>query len=341
MSDRGPAVEADPSPGLTDATGDGSRDAASDSTTVISARGVGKAFSEAVVLDGIDLNVRKGELYGLIGPSGCGKTTLMRMLIGLLLPTTGDVRVRGIDPADFTPDDRRAIGYLPQEFSLYPTLTVAQNVRFAGGLYGMGWRERRRRARELLTFLELWDARNRLARALSGGMLRRLGLAVALQHRPQLLVVDEPAAGLDPALRSRLWEYLHEVQRNGTTILLSTQHVDEAERCDRVGILNDGHLIAEGAPDALRRSAEIPDRLELIVEDLDTDDIQAIWRLPGVREVRREGRDRERLLVRAHETDRLTPVLAEEFAARGKVLRSVEVTRASFEDVFLRLVEMA
>src|SRR5690606_5464560 len=159
-------------------------------------------------------------VYGLMGPSGCGKTTLVRMLVGLSLPTEGRIDVIERDPARFGTKDRARIGYVPQGFFLYPTLSVWGNALFVGGLYGLGWRKRRRRAREVLRFLELWDARKRLAREISGGMQRRLLLACALLHEPDLLVVDEPTAGLDPLIRSKIWEHLHELREQGVTIFM-------------------------------------------------------------------------------------------------------------------------
>jgi ABC-2 type transport system ATP-binding protein len=224
-------------------------------------------------------------------------------------------------------------------FSLYPTLTVQENARFVAGLYGLSPFNRGKRIRYVLDFLGLWDARKRLGADLSGGMQRRLGLACAVLHRPSLLVVDEPTAGLDPTLRARIWEYLHQLQRDGTTIFLTTQYIEEAEHCDSVAVLRDGRSVAVGSPGELRRNAAIPDRLDVHVEGLTTDDIEALWPLPGVREVRRMGDGHVRIL--ADESEEVLPLITEEFVRRGRRVVSIETSKASFEEVFVRLVERA
>jgi ABC-2 type transport system ATP-binding protein len=210
-----------------------------------------------------------------------------------------------------------------------------QNARLMASLYGVGWFRRRRRIRDLLTFLELWDARKRLAQDLSGGMRRRLGLATALIHKPSLLVVDEPTAGLDPALRARIWEYLEEIRRGGTTIILTTQYLEEAERCDHVAVLTEGRMIASGTPDDLRSRAAIPDALTVELDAHDRGDVAALWQLDGVREVR--PLDPQRLVVRGTNTDELTPLITETLTDRGREVRAIEVERATFEDVFMQI----
>ena len=235
---------------------------------VIELEEVTKRVGDAVLLDAVSLSVEPSEIYGLVGPSGSGKTTLVRMLVGLLQPSSGAVSVNGVAPSAFSASDRRRIGYTPQSFSLYPTLTVWENARFMAGLYGLGWRHRRRRIRTVLQFLELWDARKNLAQDISGGMQRRLALAGALLHEPELLIVDEPAAGLDPLLRERIWTYLSEVQSSGTTVFLTTQYIEEAERCDVVAVLSGGSLIDAASPAALRAKAGLPDELAIEVEDV-------------------------------------------------------------------------
>lgn len=303
---------------------------------LVVAREVTKQYGDATVLEDISLSIRTGELYGIVGPSGCGKTTLIRTLIGLTAPTEGEVLVDGRAPVRFRPRDRREIGYLPQEFSLYPTLTVQQNARLVAGMYGVGWLKRRGRIRELLEFLELWDARKRLAQALSGGMRRRLGLAAALIHEPSLLVVDEPTAGLDPGLRARIWEYLTEIQRRyGTTIILTTQYIEEAERCHNVAILAEGRMVASGSPDELRDRAAVPDTLVVEVDDVMRVDLGALWQLPGVQELRRL--DGTHIWMRVTGSEQLTPLVTEQLAGQGVDVRAIDVDPASFEDVFMQI----
>ena len=165
-----------------------------------------KRFGGEEVLGGLDLRVGKGEIFGLIGPSGSGKSTFMRTLTGYLAPSEGKVEVLGKPPSEFAPKDQRRVGFMPQGFVLYGELSIRQNLNFVAGLYGLRFGERRRRVRETLEFVELWEHRRKTASNISGGMQRRLQLAAALVHEPELLFVDEPTANLDPILRRRFWE---------------------------------------------------------------------------------------------------------------------------------------
>lgn len=308
-------------------------------TAAIAFEGVTRAFGEHTAIDDVSLRVGQGELFGLVGPSGCGKTTLIRLIAGLITPTEGEIRVSGVEPAAFTPADRQAIGYMPQEFSLFPSLSIQQNCGFVAGLYGMGWLHRRRRIRSVLEFLDLWDARRRRAGAASGGMRRRLSLACALLHEPRLMLVDEPTAGLDPALRLRIWDHLREIQGRGTTVLVTTQLIEEAERCDSVGIMRAGRLIAHGAPEALRRRVALPEVLDVEADEVDRADVAALLDVEGIRNVRvvAPGRIRLEADVAEEAVARVAGILVD----RGRTVRTVDSREASFEEVFLELVEAA
>jgi ABC-2 type transport system ATP-binding protein len=302
---------------------------------IIELEDVVKRFDDTAVLDGMSLTVAPGQIHGLIGPSGCGKTTTVRLLIGVLAPTSGAVRVFGMEPRRFGTRQREQIGYTPQGFFLYPTLTVAENARFVAGLYGLGWLRRRRRVREVLTFLELWDARNRLARDISGGMQRRLELACALLHNPSLLIVDEPTAGLDPVLRAKIWDHLRALRDQGRSILITTQYIDEAVYCDTVAILNRGKVAAVGTPDELRRRA-IGEALEVEADRFTRDDIAALWQLPEVQSVERGGPRDLRLLV--DDTARATPAVTETLLSLGTHVTSVRPYVPTFDEVFMKIV---
>ncbi|MDP9474488.1 MAG: ABC transporter ATP-binding protein, partial [Actinomycetota bacterium] len=229
----------------------------------VEAKGLVKRFGGDEVLKGINLAVERGEIFGLIGPSGAGKSTLMRTLTGYLSPSEGEVEVLGRSPATFGPEEKRRVGYMPQGFVLYGQLSVRQNLNFIAGLYGLGFGERRRRVQETLEFVELWEHRRKAAGDVSGGMQRRLQLAAAIVHEPELLFVDEPTANLDPILRRRFWEEFRALREGGRTLFVTTQYVGEAELCDRVGLLADGKIVATGTPEELRRQAFGGENIEL------------------------------------------------------------------------------
>ena len=212
-----------------------------------------RAFDGRRVVDGLSFDVPPGTILGIVGPSGSGKTTTVRMLTGTLGRTDGEIRVLGEDPLRFSRATRGRIAYMPQLFSLYEDLSAQENVGFVAALYGIGPFKRRSLIRRALEVVDLTDARHRLARDLSGGMQRRLELACALVHSPDVLFVDEPTAGIDPVLRQAIWDELRRLRDEGRTLLVTTQYVAEAEYCDRVAMIVDGELVALDTPDELRQ----------------------------------------------------------------------------------------
>lgn len=207
-----------------------------------------------------------GTILGIVGPSGAGKTTVVRMITGGVDPTEGEVRVLGEDPRRFRRRTRERIGYMPQLFTLYPDLTADENVDFVASLFGMLLPRRRRRVGEVLRLVELSGARGRRAGQLSGGMQRRLELACALVHEPDLLLLDEPTAGIDPILRQAIWSELARLKADGRTILVTTQYLTDAESCDMVALVTDGRLVALDTPTHLRRRAAGGDVIEVTTE---------------------------------------------------------------------------
>lgn len=299
--------------------------------------GATKMFGGLAAVRNVSLNVPSGTILGMIGPSGAGKTTTIRLLTGALAPTRGVVRVLGEDPLNFRRRTRERIGYMPQLFTLYPDLTAAENVDFVASLFGLLWFRRRRRVREVLKVVDLWDARRRRASDLSGGMQRRLELACALVHEPALLFLDEPTAGIDPLLRVRIWEELHRLKDAGRTLVITTQYLNEAEECDTVALIAHGSLVALAPPDDVRRQATGGDVIEL--ETAGTFDATVLERLPSVHAVRQHGPRSFRVTV--EEAGSSTPeIVAAVTAAGGEVLWSREY-RPSFDDVFAELVERA
>ncbi len=225
------------------------------STAIFLADSVVKIFGELRAVNDVTMAIPRGEIYGLVGPSGAGKTTLIRMLSGLAVPTSGSVKLLG----SLMPFDRRVVehrfGYMPQERAVYRDLTIAENLLFFGQIYGMTRSRIAERTRELLSLMKLSDRGKQRADRLSGGEKQRLSLACALLHEPEALLLDEPTIGLDPALRREFWDHFHQLNSAGRTILLSTHYLNEAEWCDRVGLMQHGRLVAEGQPDKLKAEA--------------------------------------------------------------------------------------
>src|ERR1700736_3074942 len=217
--------------------------------------GVSRHYGDVAAVDGISLQGNPGTILGVIGPSGSGKTTMIRMLTGTLEPTAGKLTVLGQIPRKFTRHAREKIGYMPQHFVLYEELTASENLSFVAALFGLLWPKRGRRVKEMLKLVDLWEARGRRARQLSGGMQRRLELACALVHDPLLLFVDEPTAGLDPMLRQKIWAEFRRLREIGRTLVVTTQYVGEAEYCDAVAALSQAGLTALAGPEGFGRRA--------------------------------------------------------------------------------------
>jgi lipooligosaccharide transport system ATP-binding protein len=228
----------------------------SSASPVIVARRLAKRFGERVAVDALDLTVEAGICYGLLGPNGAGKTTTLRMIYGVTRPTSGSVHVFGLDIAHHRREVRARLGVTLQDNVLIEALTPVENLKVFGRYHLIGEPELSRRTEEMIEFLSLSSHRDIPVRHLSGGFQRRLAIAMSLMNRPELLVLDEPTTGLDPAVRLALWSRVRELRANGTTILLTTHYMDEAERlCDRVGIVSSGRLIAEGSPrDLIQRT---------------------------------------------------------------------------------------
>ena len=296
-------------------------------------RGVERRFDDVVALIGVDLEVPRGSIVGVIGPSGAGKTTAVRLLTGALRPTSGDVVVLGGDPTRLSAEMRARIGFMPQHVSLYDDLTVTENLDFVASLYGMF--RRRQRIRALLEWLGLDEASGRRAGHLSGGMRRRLQLACALVHDPELVFLDEPTAGIDPLVRQAIWREIHRLREAGRTLVITTQYVPEAEECDTVALIAEGRLLAYAPPDALRHRAFGGQMLEVETSDpVDTDRLLAD---PSVDGVRRLGS--RRLQVRSPDAATVTPAVIAAIESQGATVTSIHESRPSFDEVFALLVQ--
>jgi ABC-2 type transport system ATP-binding protein len=229
---------------------------------VIEMRGLGRSFGRVRAVDTLDLAIGRGEIFGLVGPDGAGKTTTLRLLAAIMDPTRGTARVAGFDTVRQSEAIKRRIGYMAQQFSLYGDLSVAENLDFFADIFGVRGRERIQRVNRLLDFAHLQAFRQRRAMHLSGGMQKKLALACTLVHQPEIILLDEPTTGVDPVSRREFWDILTDLHIAGTTIVVSTPYMDEAERCSRIGLLYRGRLLVCDSPDKVR--AMVPgDLLEL------------------------------------------------------------------------------
>jgi len=304
---------------------------------VVETHGLTRRFGDVIAVDEVDLEVRRAEIFGCLGPNGSGKSTLMRVLLGLLAPSEGRARVLGLEMPAESEELRGRVGYMPQRFSLYEDLTVRENLEFAGRVFGLGRRARRRRIEELLEAHALGRYSATRAAALSGGWKQRLALAAATIHEPELLVLDEPTAGVDPQSRREFWENLFQLTRSGTTIFVSTHYMDEAVRCHRLGLLRDGRRVALGAPPELVARldgrvidvvVESPERAIAVLNESEL--VASTTQLGDVVHVL--------LAAGAPGADEAAAEITEHLARAGLPDAGTRATAANLEDVFVSLL---
>ena len=301
----------------------------------IETRNLTRRFGAVTAVAGLNLAVRPGEIFGFLGPNGAGKTTTIRMLCGLLRPSDGTATVAGLDVGREAEAIKQRVGYMPQRFSLYGDLTVAENLEFIAGIYRLPARARRQAVTETLARVDLTARRATLTDHLSGGFKQRLALAGALVHAPALLFLDEPTAGADPLARQQMWDLLYQAAGEGRTILVTTHYVEEAERCQTLAFLHGGRLIGGGAPEACRAA------LGEAVLEVDAGPVgpaAAVVRgVPGVAGVSSYGHT---LRVFSPAAD-LAPALAAALTGAGLAVRGIRPVAPTLEDVFLVLTRTA
>jgi ABC-2 type transport system ATP-binding protein len=307
-------------------------------TSIISVRDVTKTYAHTEALRGIDLDVPAGAIVGLIGPSGCGKTTLVRLATGIEHPTTGSLEVFGEDPTGFDDATRSRLGYMPQKPTLFPHLSVWRNLDFVASLYGLARRRRRRRLVEVLDLVDMSEHRHKRLVDCSGGMQRRVSLAATLVHDPDLIVLDEPTAGIDPLLRERFWAHFRELSDRGATLVVPTQYVGEASSCDLVAVMASGRLLTVQPPDRLAREAfgGRPMRLELDGGWLPPAEVERIAHLRGVAGVHRVRND---LVLGVVDADLAAVSVSAHLHRVGGLNVTLEDADLSADDVFVALVE--
>lgn len=303
----------------------------------IHVRGLTKRFGQLLAVDHVDLDVPRGRVYGFLGPNGSGKSTTIRMLCGLLTPTGGDIEVLGLRVPQQAEDLRRRIGYMTQSFSLFTDLTVGENLEFIAEILGVPRDRKRARIGELLERYHLADRRDQLAGTMSGGQKQRLALACAVMHEPELLFLDEPTSAVDPESRRDFWEALFELTDAGTTLLVSTHLMDEAERCHRLAILDRGRLVADGTPDVLTGALE--GRTWLVESDSPRRAQHALVGAPGVLGIAQVGHAL-RLLADEGQGDGFGGRVEQRLREAGLSVR-LRSTSPNLEDVFVAATRSA
>ncbi|MBB4915118.1 ABC transporter ATP-binding protein [Streptosporangium saharense] len=294
---------------------------------LIRARGLVKRFGDFTAVDGIDLEVAPGEAFGFLGPNGAGKSSTMRMIGCVSMPTSGELRILGMDPARDGARIRGRLGVCPQLDNLDPDLSVRENLTTYARYFGMSRARARARAEELLDFVQLRDRAASRVEPLSGGMKRRLTIARAMVNDPDLVLLDEPTTGLDPQARHLLWERLFRLRQRGTTLVLTTHYMDEAEQlCDRLVVMDGGRIVAEGSPRSLIGTYCTPEVVELRFPD-------GVDPAGGLEGIGRVDPLPDRVLLYTGDGD----AAVAEVHRRGLVPSSVLVRRSSLEDVFLKL----
>jgi ABC-type multidrug transport system ATPase subunit len=303
---------------------------------MIECEGLTKRFGDFTAVDNVSFNVEPGAIFGFLGPNGSGKSTVIRMLCGILEPSGGTARIGGLDVVEQTDVLKESIGYMSQKFSLYDELTVEENLRFYGKLYGLRREALRKRFDELLTLTHLEPYLDRRAALLSGGWRQRLAMACALMHEPRVLFLDEPTAGIDPVARRELWDLLFEFSGRGMTLFVTTHYMDEAERCSNVGYIYLSKLIVCGVPDELKMLPEVNPpgtrRIDVTCEHV-TLGLQTLRHRAGISAATVFGQSMHLLVDDAVSDERIRGYLAEA-GIRDVDLRPIS---PSLEDVFVAL----
>lgn len=303
-------------------------------TKIIDIKNLHKSFGKIQAVKGIDLTIEKGEFFGLLGPNGAGKTTTINILSTILKPDSGEVSINGFNLTRDAARCKQSIGIVPQELALYEELTAKENLVFWGSFYNISKREASERAEEMLKIFELQDRKNSLIKTFSGGMKRRINIAAAMLHRPEILLMDEPTVGVDPQSRHKIYDVLAEFSKQGITIIYTTHYMDEVEKlCNRIGIIDHGEIIARGTLDELRKITGTGDN---IVIRFDKKNEEALEKMKAEFGEKIHIFD-DRLVFHAENVSRELPELIERCTQYCESLQHIAIEQASLETVFLKL----
>jgi len=308
-------------------------DPSADSAVVV--KDLEKRFGGFVAVKRVSFSVSRGEIFGFLGPNGAGKSTTIRMLCGILTPTSGAGTVGGFDIRTQSEAIKATIGYMSQRFSLYQDLTVEENIDFYSGIYRIPPGQRAERKRWVIDMAGLAEHRKRPTSILSGGWKQRLALGCAIVHRPPIVFLDEPTSGVDPISRRQFWDLIYEMAGRGVTVFVTTHYMDEAEYCDRLALIYRGELIATGTPESLKTSFMREHIVEVLCDRAE-EAMGGIERLGCVKEAALFGRG---LHVVTDDSERATPAIRELLAAQGRRVERIERIVPSLEDVFVSLIE--
>lgn len=305
-------------------------------TPVIIVENLTKRFDTFTAVDGISFTVSRGEIFGFLGPNGAGKTTTIRVLLGLLHPTSGKVNILGYEVPREAKAMQAHVGYMSQLFTLYPDLTAAENIDFYGRVYGLSTRELAQRRKEIIAMAGLQGRERELTANLSGGWKQRLALGCAIVHKPTVVFLDEPTAGVDPLSRRNFWELIYTLAREGTTIFVTTHYMDEAEHCQRLGFISNGRLIALGSPSELKVN-----QMRGQVVEIDCSNAEAAMRV--LRKTQKEGllpMEEVALYgalvhVVVENAQEAMPVISSLLQSEGIVVQRIDWIVPSLEDVFI------
>jgi len=294
-----------------------------------------KSFGDFVAVDSINFQVKKGEIFGFLGPNGAGKSTTIRMLCGVLKPTSGTGKVAGFDIKTQSEKIKRCIGYMSQKFSLYEDLTVEENIDFFGGIYGLDKEKRKERQKYVIEMAGLTGREKSLVNELSGGWKQRLALGCAIIHNPEILFLDEPTSGVDPISRRNFWDLIYQVADNGSTVLVTTHYMDEAEHCDRLCLIYRGKIIALGTPYELK-GLHYGDLLEIECDPL-MEGLEVLEKLDIVQDVALFGAT---LHVTVEDAQNIIPIIENHLTNENIKIIRIDKIDPSLEDIFVSLIEL-